>query len=88
MNVEAKQQKPMPNLWFRLMALEHSTRSKRPLPIEALKQAGVSPGMRVLDFGCEPGRYTIPAASLVGPEGIVYAVDVHLLAIRMVEKAA
>jgi ubiquinone/menaquinone biosynthesis C-methylase UbiE len=45
-------------------------------------------GMSVLDFGCGPGRYALPAARMAGSDGRVYAVDVHPLAIRMVEKAA
>jgi tRNA A58 N-methylase Trm61 len=28
-----------------------------------------------LDFGCREGRYTVPAAGAVGPNGFVYAVD-------------
>ncbi len=83
-----REQRPMPNLWFRLMALEYRTRSKPLFIDEKLRQAGVSPGMSVLDFGCGPGRYTIPTASIVGEEGTVYAVDVHPLALQMVEKAA
>jgi len=42
---------------------------------EALRELGVARGYAVLDFGCGPGRYCIPAARLVGPEGKVYAVD-------------
>jgi len=78
----------MPNVWFRLMALEYKARSKPPLAVEALKDAGVAAGASVLDFGCGPGRYTIPAAFIAGSKGVVYAVDVHPLAIRMVGKAA
>ena len=81
-------QKPMPNLWFKLMALEYGTRAKPSLVDERLKQAGVSHGMHVLDYGCGPGRYTLPAASIVGPKGVVYALDIHPLAIQTVEKAA
>jgi arsenite methyltransferase len=42
---------------------------------QALRELGVAKGHVVLDFGCGPGRYCIPAARLVGPEGTVYAVD-------------
>jgi ubiquinone/menaquinone biosynthesis C-methylase UbiE len=42
--------------------------------------------MTVLDFGCGPGRYTIPAAKMVGSKGTIYAVDVHTLALGAVEK--
>lgn len=42
---------------------------------DVLVQLGVERGKVVLDFGCGPGKYCIPAAGLVGPEGTVYAVD-------------
>lgn len=38
---------------------------------------GVEPGMKVLDFGCGPGRLTIPLAEKVGPKGEVIAVDIQ-----------
>ncbi len=36
---------------------------------------GLKPGEAVLDLGCGEGRYTLPLASRVGPQGTVYAVD-------------
>ncbi len=35
------------------------------------------PGMAVLDFGCGPGRLTIPLARQVGPTGTVTAFDIQ-----------
>ena len=49
---------------------------------------GIRPGMTVVDYGCGPGRYTIRFARLVGEAGRVYAVDVHQLAVREVQKKA
>lgn len=43
--------------------------------LEVLKHAGIKAGDAVLDFGCGPGDYAIPAAVLVGKEGVVYALD-------------
>jgi predicted RNA methylase len=40
-----------------------------------LVEAGLSPGMRVLDVGCGPGDVSFLAASLVGPDGEVVGVD-------------
>ncbi len=40
-----------------------------------LKDIGIKVGQRVLDFGCGSGNYTIPAARIVGEEGLVYALD-------------
>lgn len=37
----------------------------------------LQPGMRVLDFGCGPGRLTIPLAKEVGPLGKVTALDLQ-----------
>ena len=49
---------------------------------------GIQPGMTVVDYGCGPGRYTKRFAKLVGPNGTVYAVDIHELAIAAVERMA
>jgi ubiquinone/menaquinone biosynthesis C-methylase UbiE len=57
-------------------------------PSRILAQIDVSPGCRVLDFGCGPGHFAVPLAARVGPEGIVYAQDNHPIALRMVEKKA
>ena len=35
----------------------------------------LKPGEAALDLGCGEGRYTLPLASRVGPQGTVYAVD-------------
>jgi len=42
--------------------------------------------MTVIDYGCGPGRYTTEFAKLVGENGQVYAVDIHELAIKEVNK--
>lgn len=40
-----------------------------------LRRVGVAEGGSVLDFGCNNGNYTLPAARIVGKPGRVYAVD-------------
>jgi len=40
-----------------------------------LKDIGIKRGQKVLDFGCGSGNYTIPAARIVGEEGLLYALD-------------
>jgi len=42
----------------------------------------------VVDYGCGPGRYTVPMAKLVGPKGKVFAVDIHPLAISTIKEKA
>ena len=44
-------------------------------PVEILNTIGVKKGIVVADLGCGPGFFTIPLASIVGPGGVVYAVD-------------
>lgn len=55
-------------------------------PNKLLEVAGLKSGQKVLEVGCGPGFFTIPAARIVGSEGFVYAVDVHPLAIKKVQK--
>ena len=43
--------------------------------VKFLKEIGLRPGQKILDFGCRVGHYTIPATKVVGNAGIVYAVD-------------
>jgi len=43
--------------------------------VKFLKEIGLNSGQKILDFGCRVGHYTIPAAKVVGNEGIVFAVD-------------
>lgn len=55
-------------------------------PYKLLKAAGLKTGQKVLEVGCGPGFFTIPAAEIVGDSGLIYAVDVHPLAIKRVQK--
>jgi len=58
-------------------------------PRRHLKKIPLREGMKVVDYGCGPGRYALPVAELVGPEGKVFAVDIQPLAVKTVkEKAA
>ncbi len=77
-----------PNFHFRLMALMYKWRDILQPRINVLKEVGIQEGFRVLDFGCGPGSYFIPLAELVGPSGKIYALDIHPLAIKTVEKRA
>ena len=44
-------------------------------PLKISRAIGVRKGMTVVDLGCGPGYFTLPLASLVGPLGLVYAVE-------------
>jgi SAM-dependent methyltransferase len=80
--------KPQPNLFFNLMAFGFKFRDLiRPRgPI--LKEAGLQKGFYVLDYGCGPGRYFIPAMEIIGTSGLLFAADIHPLAIEYIRKIA
>ena len=76
------------NLGFRLMALSYKIIDLIRPAMNILEEVGIKPEFHVLDYGCGPGSYLAPLAELVGKEGKIYALDVHPLAIQMVQKIA
>ncbi len=54
----------------------------------ALREVGLAPGQRVLDYGCGSGTFTIPAARIVGAKGKVYALDISKRALTEVKDKA
>jgi ubiquinone/menaquinone biosynthesis C-methylase UbiE len=64
---------------YKIMYLMHDNFILRAVknPYAIQKEIGVSNGMTVIDVGCGPGFYTIPAAKLVGINGKVYALDMY-----------
>lgn len=60
----------------------------RDLTEDVLQQAGVERGMRVLDFGCSTGDTSLLIAKLVGPSGLVVAVDGSAQAIDLAQRRA
>ncbi len=51
-----------------------------------LLSAGIKKGDNVLEVGCGPGFFTLPAAEIVGEDGYVYANDINPIFIKKVEK--
>jgi ubiquinone/menaquinone biosynthesis C-methylase UbiE len=80
--------KPASNLHFKLMSLGFKFRDFFLPRKNILKEIGIKPGYRVLDFGCGPGAYITGTSELVGRSGIIYALDIHPLAIQMVQSIA
>lgn len=72
---------------FRMIALVHETlygviRN----PHKILTDIGLRKGQRVLEIGCGPGFFTIPAAEIVGNSGQLCAIDNNPYAIAHVRK--
>ena len=72
---------------FRMMSFVHDTLYGLFLnPYKLLNAAGLKPGQKVLEVGCGPGFFTIPAAKIVGDKGKVYALDVNPVAVETVRR--
>jgi len=55
-------------------------------PYQALDAAGLEPGQKVLEVGCGPGFFTVPAVRIVGEKGSVCALDISPLAVERVQQ--
>jgi ubiquinone/menaquinone biosynthesis C-methylase UbiE len=74
---------------FKMMSFVHETLySLFRDPYKALEVAGLGPGQKVLEVGCGPGFFTIPAARVVGEGGSITALDVNPLAVEHVRQKA
>ena len=81
-----KKEKPVSNIHFRMMVNVMSiVKNIRNIKTEIIR-SGIKEGSHVLDYGCGPGFVTIPAAKIVGSQGILYALDIHPAAIKIIEK--
>lgn len=80
---------PQSRIVYKIIALTLGSPLRRLTmnPYKVLARMGVSEGLTILEIGCGPGFFTIPAAKMAG-DGIVYALDLHPLMIETVEKKA
>jgi ubiquinone/menaquinone biosynthesis C-methylase UbiE len=80
--------KRMSNFGFKAMAFTFKIRDLFKPRKNVVKEVGIKPGFHVLDYGCGSGSYITAVAKLVGKSGRIYAVDIHPLAIQMVQRIA
>ena len=52
-------------------------REERLQPKALLHNLGLRPGQTIADIGAGPGFFTLPAAEIVGPEGLVLAAEIQ-----------
>ena len=72
---------------FRMISFVHDTLYGLFVnPYKILNAAGLKPGQKVLEVGCGPGFFTIPAAKIVGEKGKVYTLDVNPVAVETVRR--
>jgi ubiquinone/menaquinone biosynthesis C-methylase UbiE len=73
------------NIHFKVLVLIYMFRDLFSPRKRILHEVGIKPGFHLLDYGCGPGSYIAPLAELVGNSGKIYALDIHPLAIQMVQ---
>jgi len=78
---------PISPFKFQRMSWMLSLRDLFVPPGEITGEVEIRPGFRVLDYGCGKGSFTFEAAQRVGPEGKVYALDIHPQALEKVREA-
>lgn len=78
------------NLPTRIMALlmDNPLRRWGQKPKSLLERMGLESGMRVLEVGCGPGFFAIPASELLGGEGMVYALDPNAGMVQILREKA
>jgi ubiquinone/menaquinone biosynthesis C-methylase UbiE len=58
-------------------------------PVRVLEHVDIRERMHVADLGCGAlGHFVFPAAKLVGPKGVVYAVDIQRDALDLISRRA
>ncbi len=76
----------MPAIGFVIMSSVLRIRSAFINPARILREIGLQKGQTMLDYGCGIGMFAIPAAKIVGNDGVVHALDIHPLCIKTIEK--
>jgi len=70
-------------VYFRMMAIVHETLyGLLRNPRRVLERAGLRPGQRVLELGCGPGFFTVPAGEIAGLSGSLVSMDINPIAVE------
>jgi ubiquinone/menaquinone biosynthesis C-methylase UbiE len=72
----------MPDWAFKTMAFIFNVTDRIIPTSHRLDSFNIQKGQTVVDYGCGTGRYLMQASRLAGDTGIVYAADIHDLAIE------
>ena len=78
--------KLLSNVGFRFMCISFKLFKRKDKIVNILKEANIKSGDIILDYGCGPGNFSIPAAQIVGDNGKVFAADRHPLSAQFVLK--
>jgi ubiquinone/menaquinone biosynthesis C-methylase UbiE len=78
-------QDKMSNFSFKMMSLIFKISDFIKPKYNYVEHFGIKKGQTVIDYGCGPGRYVFKASDKVSSTGIIYAVDIHEMAITSVE---
>jgi ubiquinone/menaquinone biosynthesis C-methylase UbiE len=68
--------------------LTRPERDQEENPAAMLQALKIKPGQTVCDFGCGNGYHTLQLAKRVGPQGVVYAVDIQPEMLEMLAERA
>ena len=85
-NIFGKERELMPDIAFHIMSFMIDIHEHFSHYSERLENFDIKNGSTIIDYGCGPGRYITKASQIVGNEGMVYACDIHPLAIKHVKK--
>jgi ubiquinone/menaquinone biosynthesis C-methylase UbiE len=80
--------RPMSDFHFKVISCVYRLRDLFLPRNSVLKELSIEAGANVLDFGCGPGAYVKDTVQRVGESGKIYALDIHPLAIKKVQKLA